>query len=46
MHIENTMELGHIWVSEALIDEVRAHPNLEIDGELEDWDFDENGNLW
>lgn len=46
VHIENTMELGHIWVSEALIDEVKAHPNLEIDSELEDWGFDENGNLW
>lgn len=46
VRIENTMELAHIWVSEALVDEVKAHPNLELDGELEDWGFDENGNLW
>ena len=46
VRIKNTMELGHIWVSEALVDEVKAHPNMELDGELEDWGFDENGNLW
>ena len=46
VRIENTMELGHIWVSEALVPEVEAHPNMELDGELKPWDFDENGNLW
>lgn len=46
VRIENTMELGHIWVSEALVPEVKAHPNMELDGELEPWNFDENGNLW
>ena len=46
VRIENTMELGHIWVSEALVPEVKAHPNMELDGELEPWHFNENGNLW
>ena len=46
VRIENTMELGHIWVSEALVPEVEAHPNMELDGEPEPWGFDENGNLW
>lgn len=46
VRIKNTMELGHIWVSEALIPEVKAHPNMELDGEPEPWGFDENGNLW
>lgn len=46
VRIENTMELGHIWVSEALVPEVKAHPNMELDGELEPWNFNENGNLW
>ena len=46
VRIHNTMELGHIWVSEALVDEVKANPNMELDGEPEDWGFDENGNLW
>ena len=46
VRIKNTMELGHIWVSEALVDEVKANPNMELDGEPEDWGFDENGNLW
>ena len=46
VRIANTMELSHIWVSEALVEEVKNHPHLELDGELEDWGFDENGNLW
>ncbi|MFI3226570.1 MAG: lactate racemase domain-containing protein [Clostridia bacterium] len=46
IRIENSNDLGHIWVSEALIPEVEAHVNLKIDGELEDWAFDEQGNLW
>lgn len=46
VRIANTMEIGHIWVSEALIDEVKAHPNLELEGEPEAWPFDEKGNLW
>lgn len=46
VRIANTMKLEHIWVSEALLDEVRANPNMEIEGEAEDWGFDENGNLW
>ena len=35
-----------IGVSEALVEEVKAHPHMELDGELQDWGFDENGNLW
>ena len=46
VRIANTMELSHIWVSEALVEEVKAHPHMELDGELQDWGFDENGNLW
>lgn len=46
VRIANTMELSHIWVSEALVEEVKNNPHLELDGELEDWGFDENGNLW
>lgn len=46
VRIHNTMELREIWVSEALMDVVRDHPNLELAGEPEPWGFDENGNLW
>ena len=46
VRIANTMELSHIWVSEALTEEVKSHPHMELDGELENWGFDENGNLW
>ncbi|WP_409968805.1 lactate racemase domain-containing protein [Bengtsoniella intestinalis] len=46
IRIENSNDLGHIWVSAALIPQVEAHPNLSLDGKLEDWGFDEKGNLW
>ncbi len=46
VRIPNTMELGEILVSEALLDDVKQNPNLEIVGEAEEWPFDENGNLW
>ena len=46
IRIENTMQLEHIWVSEALIPEVEAHPNMELDGRPEPWSFNEMGNLW
>ena len=46
VRIKNTMELEYIWVSEALLDEVKAHPQMEVIGEAEEWPFDENGNLF
>ena len=46
VRIKNTMDIGRIWVSEALVQEVLDHPNMELDGELEAWPFDEKGNLW
>ena len=46
VRIKNTMEISDIWVSEALVDEVKKNPNLEIIGELEPWGFDAEGNLW
>lgn len=46
MRIRDTLHMGYIWVSEALIGEVKAHPNMEILGPPEPLPFDENGNLW
>lgn len=46
VRIENSMDLEHIWVSEALADEVRRHPHMELEGEPEPWPFDKDGNLW
>lgn len=46
VRIHNSLEMGEIWVSEALIEEVKAHPSMELAGDPEDWGFDGNGNLW
>jgi hypothetical protein len=46
VRIIDTMHMDRIWVSEALLDEVRENPYMEIDGEPCDFPFDENGNLW
>lgn len=43
--IKNTLELEHIYVSEGLLEEVKANPNLEITGELREMNFDDQGNL-
>ena len=46
VRIHDTLHMGEIWVSEALIPYVESHPNMEIIGELEYLPFDINGNLW
>ncbi len=46
IRIKNTLELSHIYVSESLLDQVRADPRLEILGEAEPFPFDQEGNLW
>ncbi|MDP9382027.1 MAG: hypothetical protein M3Q29_18165 [Chloroflexota bacterium] len=42
--IRSTDDLGEMWVSEALLPEVRQSPQLELLGELGAWPFDETGN--
>lgn len=46
IRIKNTMELGEIWVSEALLEEVKKNPLLEVLSEPEPFAFDEAGNLF
>lgn len=46
IRIKNTMELGEIWVSEALLEEVKKNPLLEVLSEPQPFAFDENGNLF
>ena len=46
VRIQDTANLEKIWVSEALLEEVAAHPNLEVLGQAEEWPFDDTGNLW
>ncbi len=41
--IPNTLELTHLWVTEPLIEEVRANPSLAVESSFEPipWTFDE-----
>lgn len=43
--IKNTLDLERLWVSEALLAEVRNNPQLEVSGELIDMPFNEDGEL-
>ena len=43
--IKNTADLGEFWVSESLLDEVRAASSLEILGAPQEFSFDSSGNL-
>jgi len=46
VRIKNTLVLSEIEVSEALIDYVNQHPQMEVVSPLFDLPFDDNGNLW
>ncbi len=46
MRIRDTLHMGYIWVSEALLDEVKSNPNMEIIGQPKSLPFNEDGNLW
>ena len=43
--IKNTALLDELWVSEALLDEVRANPALHVFEPPSPWPFDEHDNL-
>ncbi len=45
VRIKNTLQLEHMWVSEALIAETEAHPGLEIIRGPESFDLDAAGDL-
>jgi hypothetical protein len=46
MRILDTMHMDEIWVSEALLPEVEAHPLMEILRGPEELVFDQDGNIW
>ena len=46
VRIPDTLHLEKIWVSEAMLDEVRSDPSLEILEEAMPMAFNENGNLF
>jgi hypothetical protein len=43
--VRSTLDLAELWVSEALLDEVSAHPRLQSIGSLEDLAFGADGRL-
>lgn len=45
LHIRDTLSMEEIEVSGAYDQEVEEHPSLVPLGDLEEWPFDENGNL-
>ncbi len=45
VRIKNTLAIGEIEVSEALLDHIKEHPNTEQISDLYDIDFDDKGNL-
>ncbi|MEH7237422.1 lactate racemase domain-containing protein [Bacillus sp. JJ1562] len=46
VRIKDTLHVSEIEVSEALLDYIKQHPNIEQASDLYDFDFDENGNLF
>ena len=46
VRIPNSSHVGEIMISEALIEEARKNPNLEIISEPAEMEFDEAGNLF
>ena len=45
IRIENTLDLGEIWVSEAMAADVEAHSAMELKGDLFDIPFDADGRM-
>lgn len=46
VRIKDTLHVSEIEVSEALLDYIKQHPNIEQASDLYDFGFDENGNLF
>jgi hypothetical protein len=45
VRIKNTLDIAEIQVSEALLEHIAQHPELEQISDFKDLSFDENGNL-
>ena len=43
--IHNTLEIGEIWISPALLEEAKAQPHLEISPTPFPMEFDADGNI-
>ncbi|MEH7380403.1 lactate racemase domain-containing protein [Bacillus sp. JJ1533] len=46
VRIKDTLHVSEIEVSEALLDYIKQHPNIEQASDLYEFNFDENGNLF
>ena len=46
IRIKNTLKLKDIEISAALLEEAKAHPDIEITGMLHPMTFNEDNNLW
>ncbi len=46
VRIPDTMNLEYIHISEAMLDEARQNSRIELISELQNWEFNEDGNLW
>lgn len=46
VRIPNSLQLEHIMLSEAYLEEIKGNPNLIVESEPEYLPFDEDGNLW
>lgn len=46
IRIKNTLKLETVEISKALLEEAKAHPDIEVTGELSPMKFNEQGNLW
>ena len=46
IRIANTLELEHILISEAMLEEARTHSDIIIESDPFEMEFNEEGNLW
>jgi len=46
VRISNSLHIEHIWLSESFYEEAKNHPNMVIESEPAEFDFDAEGNLW
>jgi len=45
VRIRNSSHVDEIWISEAMLEEARENPDIEIIGRPAPFDFDPEGNL-
>lgn len=45
VRIRNTLHLGEIYISRAMLEEARRHPDIEVLAEPGEWPFDGEGNV-